>query len=243
MIICLKNLAQNHSIAILTSIHQPNNDIVNLFDQLYVLTSKGQCIYNDHPSKLKQYLINFQVEILDYQVPIEELIKIASSTDSNKLISDNFEKSKNLQESWMSDCKLLKNNLFESKKSFNLSDLMIILRRTARNELIGGWKIQIGFLMFYYITIFGMLYLFPNDIGTDPGCTQERIDLRNISLINQRILDVITGNEQKFQQNIKFIFFIILCIYCYDVIQLCYTFSCRNQVSLKSYLKNYLLIY
>ena len=64
----------------------------------------------------------------------------------------------------------------------------------------------------YYITIFGMLYLFPNDIGTDPGCTQERIDLRNISLINQRILDVITGNEQKFQQNIKFIFFIILCI-------------------------------
>ena len=47
-----------------------------------------------------------------------------------------------------------------------------------------------------------MLYLFPNDIGTDPGCTEEKIDLRNISLINQRILDTLSGKEQKFQQNI-----------------------------------------
>ena len=231
IIICLKNLSNKHSIAILTSIHQPNCDVLRLFDQLYILSNKGECIYNNDPSKLKQHLIEYQIELLDYQVPIEEIIKIASSSHSDKLIKKQFENSTSSQELWLNDSKLLKNSLFHKNKSFNLTDVMILLRRTATNEFIGGWKIQFGFLFFYFLSLFTMICLFPNDIGTDPGCTEETIDLRNISSINQRVLDVIIGNQQKFQQNVKFIFNIIMIIYSFDLVQWCYMSSYQNEVS------------
>ena len=237
MIICLKNLSRNHSIAILTSIHQPNSDVLRLFDQLYVLSIDGQCIYNDHPTMIKEYLIKCEIPLINYYVPIEQLIKVASKSHSNnvfaeKLIKKTFQDSISSEESWMKDTKLLNKNLFQENKSFNFSDAIILLRRTIRNELIGGWKIQFGFLITYFMSLYVILYLFPDDIGTDPGCTEERIDLRNISLINQRILDVLSGNEQKFQQNIKYIFFVFLVITTTDIVQLCYMFSCQNHVIL-----------
>ena len=220
----------------MTSIHQPNTDVLKLFDQLYVLTSSGQCIYNDHPSKIKEYLNECQVELLGYQVPIEELIKVASSPDSNNVLVTNLVERAFGEvissEKWMNHAKLHNKNLYQENKSFKLTDMMILLRRTAKNELIGGWKIQLSCLFFYILTVLIMLYLYPNDIGTDPGCTEETIDLRNISLINQRILDVILGNEQKFQQNTKFIFILMFIIYFFNIIQLSYSFSCENQVKI-----------
>ena len=218
----------------MTSIHQPNTDVLKLFDQLYVLTSRGQCIYNDHPSKIKEHLNKFQVKLLDYQVPIEKLIKIASSSDSNNVLVNNLVKRAFGEvissKKWMKDAKLHNKSFCQENKSFKFTDLMILLRRTAKNELIGGWKIQLSCLFCYLLTILVMHYLFPNDIGTDPGCTEETIDLRNISLINQRILDAIMGNEQKFQQNTKFIFISIFIIYFFNVIQLSYSFTNDNQV-------------
>ena len=234
MIICLKNLAQNHSIAILTSIHQPNSDIFRLFDQLYVLNSRGKCIYNGNLSKIKDDLVKCEFPLMENQDPIKELIKVASC-DSNNIFDnelvETFEDVICSEEPQMKDCKLL-SKIAVKNKSFNFFDVIILLRRTARDKLIGEWKIEFGFLICYFLSIILILYLFPNDIGTDPGCTEERIDLTNISLINERILSVITGNEQKFQQNIKFIFIIILIISSFNIIQLAYMFSYNNKVSI-----------
>ena len=220
----------------MTSIHQPNTDVLKLFDQLYVLLNRGQCIYNNHPSEIKKHLNECQIELLNYQVPIEELIKVASSTHSNDVIVNNlirktFERSISSLK-YIKYGKLQKKSLFQENKSFNWADVLILLRRTAKNELIGGWKIQISSLICYLLTIFALLYLFPNNIGSDPGCTENAIDLRNISSINQRIVDVIMGNQQKFQQNIIFMFVIMYIIYFFNVIQLSYMFSCENQVKI-----------
>ena len=197
-----------------------------MFDQLYVLNNKGQCIYNDHPSSLKQYLVECQVQLLDYQVPIEELIKIAS-THSNNVFNKNVQDS---DESFK-DSKLL-NHLPQEIRLFNFTDLTTILRRTAKNDLIGGWKIQLTALICYTMSLLLILYLFPNDIGTDPGCAQERVDITNISLINQRILDSFIGKEQMFQQNIKFIFIVMLIIYLFNVLLLTYAFLAEVQVTI-----------
>ena len=234
MIICLKNLAQNHSIAILTSIHQPNNDIVNLFDQLYVLTSRGQCIYNGHPSKLRKFLLNFQIEMLDYQVPIEELIKISITSNINNIQTNNLmciEFENKLNASFQEESK--SSHYLEHKMvSFSLTDLSILLRRTIKNDLIGGWHLQLTVSICYFCSLILILYLFPNDIGIDAGCTEERIDLRNISLINERILNSFTGKEQKFQQNAKFILLIMLNLYLFNVILFVYVFLCEFQVAI-----------
>ena len=227
---CLKILSRNHSIAILTSIHQPNCDILMLFDQLYVLSLDGQCIYNGHPSALKQHLIECQISLLEYQVPIEQLIEVASSNHLNSdLFNKLISKTRNylvLQEELrISKGDLLKRNFYKKNKQFSLIDLLTLLRRSINNELIGGWKVESTFLMTLIFYVFLMINIFPNDIGTDPGCTQDAIDLKNISSINQRILDALTGNEQKYQQNIKYNYFIVLMLFLVNTIQICYSFD------------------
>ena len=209
-----------------------------LFDELYVLSNSGQCVYNGHPSALKQHLIECQVCLFDYQVPIEQLIKIASSNDSkldlvNKLIRKTNDNSVLQKELWTNENKQLFKFFSQKTKKFNLTDLMILLRRTMNNELIGGWKVQFGFIFTLLSCILLVLYLLPNDIGLDSGCPQNVIDLKNISLINQRILDVLTGNEQKYQQNIKFNYFITIIICCFSMLQVCY--SAESQVIFKNY--------
>ena len=229
--ICLKNLARNHSIAILTSIHQPNNDVLMLFDQLYILSSRGQCIYNGHPSVLKHHLIQCEVPFVDHQVPIEQILKIATLTDSNFDLIDNLLNKMNANlvsqiELWKNEGNLLE-RFYQKKKTFSLTDLMILLRRTINNELIGGWKLELAFLINYFLIIFIMLNLYPDDIASDSGCIQEVTDLQNISSINQKILDAIIGNEQKCQQNIKFYFYIMDVIYLTNMIQLCYSYEAK----------------
>ena len=233
--ICLKNLTRNHSIAIVTSIHQPNVDVIVLFDKLYVLSIGGQCVYNGHPSRLRHHLIQCQFHLRDYQVPIEQLIKVASSIDSNSVLINNLvrksvDDTNSLEKSLMKEGKLINGNSNKMKKSFSLTDFMIVLRRTARNQLIGGWKMQIGFIFAYFFGSFLMCFLFPNDIGTDPGCPVKVVDLTNISLIDQRILDVLMGNEQKFQQNVKYYFFMNIIFLSLNLIQVCHSFSQENQV-------------
>ena len=79
--ICLKHLAKNYQLAIVTSIHQPNSDILMMFDKLYVL-SHGRCVFDGRTTELKCHLQQCQVECHEWQVPVEELIKVASKTSN-----------------------------------------------------------------------------------------------------------------------------------------------------------------
>ena len=80
--ICLKNLAKNYQLAIFTSIHQPNSDLLMMFDKLYVLAKGGSCVFDGKTNQLKSDLEQCQVECRDWQVPIEQLIKVASTDPS-----------------------------------------------------------------------------------------------------------------------------------------------------------------
>ena len=84
--ICLKNLAKKYQLAIITSIHQPNSDVLTMFDKLYVL-SKGGCVFDGETNQLKSHLEQCHVECLDWQVPIEQLIKVASTNPFVSLIN------------------------------------------------------------------------------------------------------------------------------------------------------------
>ena len=75
--ICLKNLAKNYQLAIVTSIHQPNSDVLMMFDKLYVL-AKGGCVFDGQTNQLKSHLQKCQVNCQQDQVPTEQLIKVAS---------------------------------------------------------------------------------------------------------------------------------------------------------------------
>lgn len=78
---CLKRLTKSNRICIITSIHSPNNDIMKLFDQLYILAKGGVCIYSGDPDQeLKQCLDspgmnNFTMDA--HEAPIEAMLRVA----------------------------------------------------------------------------------------------------------------------------------------------------------------------
>ena len=80
--ICLKNLASKYDLAIVTSIHQPNSDILMMFDKLYVLSKGGRCVFDGKTNELQSHLKECQIDCDKWQVPIEELIKVASKTSN-----------------------------------------------------------------------------------------------------------------------------------------------------------------
>ena len=83
MIQCLRDLSRQYSIAIVTSIHQPNNDLLMLFDNLYVLAKGGICMYNGTPDRLYDHLEEAGIQCKEYQAPVEIVMKLASSRYSN----------------------------------------------------------------------------------------------------------------------------------------------------------------
>lgn len=92
--ICLKNLARKYDLAIVTSIHQPNSDVLMMFDKLYVLSKGGKCVFDGKTSELQSHLQECQVDCQDWQVPVEKVIKVASKTSNVSLfivvIKNNF---------------------------------------------------------------------------------------------------------------------------------------------------------
>ena len=74
---CLKRLTVNQKITTIVSIHQPNNDLFNTFDSIYVLAKGGVCVYSGPPSDLREYLMDSEIEFNENQIPIEVLIKIS----------------------------------------------------------------------------------------------------------------------------------------------------------------------
>ena len=84
--IILENLAKKYDLAIVTSIHQPNSNILIMFDKLYVLSNGGKCVFDGKTNQLKSHLTECQVDCEEWQVPVEQLIKVASKTQNVSLL-------------------------------------------------------------------------------------------------------------------------------------------------------------
>ena len=78
--ICLKNFATQYNMAIITGIDQPNDDVLIMFDKLYVLSKGGKCVFDGESNQLLCHLQECQINLQDCQAPINQLIKTASKT-------------------------------------------------------------------------------------------------------------------------------------------------------------------
>ena len=73
--------------AIMTSIHQPNSDVLIMFDKLYVLSKGAKCVFDGNINQLLCHLQECQVGCEEWQVPVEQLIKVASKPSNVCLFS------------------------------------------------------------------------------------------------------------------------------------------------------------
>ncbi|XP_053204226.1 ATP-binding cassette sub-family G member 1-like [Panonychus citri] len=74
----LQKLCMAHGMAIIATIHQPSYKILKLFDQLYVLSRAGKCLYQGRPEVLRSYLSQFQVNCPNGHNPADVIIDAAA---------------------------------------------------------------------------------------------------------------------------------------------------------------------
>ena len=119
VISCLKRLSRFHRMSIITSIHQPNNELLLMFDKIYVLAKGGVCVYSGHPQNLRQHMNDCHINCNQNEVPIEVLLRVSSEdtkTDSiNRMNEKIIDENKNLFE------KCLKQNMRQIRENPNIS--------------------------------------------------------------------------------------------------------------------------
>lgn len=75
---CLRQLTAVHRITVLVSIHLPNDEILRMFDQLYILAKGGVAIYAGAPENLGANLrLQLGIEVEGSRPPVEEYLKLA----------------------------------------------------------------------------------------------------------------------------------------------------------------------
>ncbi|XP_054165107.1 ATP-binding cassette sub-family G member 1-like [Oppia nitens] len=202
VILCLKSLVRCHHMTIIASIHQPNNELYNIFDNIYVLAKGGQAIYEGSPQQLKQTLIETNINCDDNEVPIELLLRIASDDTDNQSMDKLCLKQK-LQQKSLNDriisenMKPFQTNQLKSKR-FYIKDVLILLKRTMLYTYIANWQIFLIEAIFYQLFGVSLIALFnwqmiePDgclemDISMTNGCNKTLSEIRNEALITSNV--------------------------------------------------------
>ena len=211
----LRNLTKNHNISILTSIHQPNNEIVLMFDKIYVLAKGGQCLFSGAPNMIRFHMFDNNIIIEDNDVPIEQLLKIAS-IESQKYFNEMIERTKNklkyeTQNISKNEMKLTF-GLQPRNKPFSPSDIWYLMLRTMNVQYIRQWKTLLSQFLFYILFPICVFNMFDDNISKPSGCFNPHT-LSNDSCVKD------LENNKLLVQNHNFLFFMTIMA---QVIQICY---------------------
>ena len=169
---CIRDLALKHKICIICSIHQPNSDIMEALDKLYVLAKGGVCVYEGIPQSLPQHMRECDIVCNAYQVPIEHLVTIgAKGIEDNQVLSLVNRTNDNFKQSYRQIMRKTKPKRIEPKsKEFRWKDLQILLLRAITIIRYNDWKI-LSIKMFSLIfVVFLIVFPFGKYIGRDDGC-------------------------------------------------------------------------
>ena len=170
------------------SIHQPNNELLQMFDKIYVLAKGGVCVYSGPPTQLRKHLIECQIECNEDQVPIELLIKISFEGIYNSKVKILCEKAKEIIKESMfgfNEMKIIKNGLNRSAKNFSLVDFWYVLLRLFHRNYISNFKIFVLQLVSFVVMIASSLLVIDENIYKSDGCIQLNI-VPNMTCAQQR---------------------------------------------------------
>ena len=157
---CLKYLSKKHDITVITSIHQPNSDVLTMFDTLYVLALGGVCIYSGEPNNIEMHLNECGIPFNDDEYPIEELIKIGSTQtqQSIEILSERLRQQKSdLLLRCNVETKLSFDGISGHKKQFYFKDFLNLLMREIITIYRNKWKFYVLELLLYIML--GLTYI------------------------------------------------------------------------------------
>ncbi|CAG2100302.1 unnamed protein product [Medioppia subpectinata] len=195
---CLKILSRRHEMTIIASIHQPNNDIFNMFDNIYVLAKGGVCLYSGVPHRLRQHLTDNGIECQENQVPIEVLMKMGSTPKSQSRDTTDttmYINGVNCDTNALSTMRPVLGSLSLAKR-FSFTDIYHSLCYSLTHTLRCQWVLILAQFVALQTFALVMVYSVSPDIIVPDGCvelafgadcTQTVAELRDETLINQNI--------------------------------------------------------
>ena len=113
------------------SIHQPNVEVLDKFDWLYVLSRGGVNVYSGRPQHLRQHMKRCDIECNDKEIAIEQLLKICVN-DCNHIsimrMSNEIQTFVNFNVEPI-NMSLTRNRMTRFSKTFSLKELLYLLKR------------------------------------------------------------------------------------------------------------------
>ena len=172
---CLLKVKVNHNICVICSIHQPNQQLLNMFDNIYVLAKGGHQLYSGPPQELSSYLSEADIKINGNEVPIEVLLKYSSLGINNTNVKRMNDKSleqtnREFKEYSEKNMKITEKGLMHHDKSFNVGDTMTLLRRQFRITFIAQLKDLVFRLNVILVINMFMVIVFDSNNGQYNGC-------------------------------------------------------------------------
>ncbi|CAG2112212.1 unnamed protein product [Medioppia subpectinata] len=202
MIKCFKKLSQRHSLTIITSIHQPNLEILMLFDSLYVLAKGGLTVYSGPPKHLSLHLQQCNITYNREQIPIEVLMKIAAKGFTDQKV---IELSDKTNENMRDNCrrletqlKLHSNGISIKSKPFSIVNTYHLFNRSIANIFTYLWKQLVAEIIVMLILTYTVTLIFDFDfnhlsgcvpiaVNGSNGCRQTAQDMEDLKLSNYNI--------------------------------------------------------
>ena len=225
---CLKRLSRIHDMTVITSIHQPNQDLFLMFDSVYVLAKGGVCVYSGPPTALKQHMIYCNIECDENQIPIEVILKLCSEDTESEAINSLKEKTEEKNKALYEKCLTQKMRLMcgqtNISKRFSFKNFYQLLWRTMTYTYKCQWKTCL--LQFSFILLCGLVlkFHFSPEITSPDGC----IILELGSGCDETPTEI--HNNYLIKQNIKYNILLIFCLSSVILIVMSITFSTDYKV-------------
>ena len=218
MIKCLRKLADQHSITIVTSIHQPNTAILEMFNQLYVLSRGGVCIYSGPPSLIREHLVqcsrtcsmfkssNAQSsqshnEEEDYdnqfRYPIENLIFHSCQSYNDSVVQQlSILTNNNLDHhSKLINIHPVLEGVFQNRRRFSLNSVWLLSQRYL--ALFGAiqWLPMLFYMLNYLAFAYVLNQIFDPQIAQPSGCINMEEDFYNMDSENNVLEQLFTSRQ------------------------------------------------
>ena len=178
----LDRLVDRHpDICIVASIHQPNTELLMMFNHCYVLARDGICIYSGKPAGIKEYLDQISVLESDRdRFPIEQLIKYSCSGGDNRIVRQMAETSEKLirqtDNSLQTDTITIPDGVEFNRIRFSLHSLWILSQRYLFFMIKYQWKEWLAFLFIYMAFGIALVIFFNQNIAQPSGCLNPEDD-------------------------------------------------------------------
>ena len=192
MIRFYKIVAKKYNLSIITSIHQPNHELLMMYDSLCVLAKGGVTVFSGRPQDLRTHLNDCDISLSETQLPIEVLLKIGANDYTDPTVIALSEKTnqdlKVYEERLPQELKHFPNGIPIRSKTLSFEELWHLLHRMITFTIRYNWfQLLIQYSLFLMTASFLLLYL-DFDLEKGSGCEPKVSNICVLSLDDFRYL-------------------------------------------------------